>query len=61
MTSIWRSPQTLDALNAASEGTLIRHLRAITNHSANEEPKWRHAGKDLTTGYHPTTYSSSKT
>jgi 1,4-dihydroxy-2-naphthoyl-CoA hydrolase len=27
--SIWRSPQTLDALNAAREGTLIRHLDIV--------------------------------
>jgi uncharacterized protein (TIGR00369 family) len=27
--SIWRSPQTLDALNAASEGTLVRHLDIV--------------------------------
>src|ERR1700681_2829037 len=27
--SIWRSPQTLDALNAAREGTLIRHFDIV--------------------------------
>jgi 1,4-dihydroxy-2-naphthoyl-CoA hydrolase len=27
--SIWRSPHTLDALNASSEGTLIRHLDIV--------------------------------
>ena len=37
-------------------GPLIRKLRAWTNHSANLEPKWRHAGTRLTTGYRPTTY-----
>jgi hydrogenase small subunit len=37
-------------------GALIRRLRAWTNHSANLEPKWRHPGHRLTTGYRPTTY-----
>jgi uncharacterized protein (TIGR00369 family) len=27
--SIWRSPQPLDALNSASEGTLLRHLDIV--------------------------------
>jgi len=27
--SIWRSPQTLDELNGASEGTLVRHLGIV--------------------------------
>jgi hydrogenase small subunit len=34
-------------------GTAIRSLRAITNHTVNKEPKWRHPGRKLTTGYHP--------
>jgi hydrogenase small subunit len=37
-------------------GPLIRKLREWTNHSANIEPKWRHRGERLTTGYHPSTY-----
>jgi hydrogenase small subunit len=37
-------------------GRIIRNLRRITNHSVNQEPKWRHRGNRLTTGYHPTTY-----
>jgi hydrogenase small subunit len=37
-------------------GKVIRNLRAITNHTANKEPKWRHTGRELTTGYQPTTY-----
>ncbi len=36
-------------------GKLIRALRAITNNTANREPKWRHPGRQLTTGYRPTT------
>jgi uncharacterized protein (TIGR00369 family) len=27
--SIWRSPQSLDSLNAASEGTMVRHLDIV--------------------------------
>lgn len=37
-------------------GKVIRALRAITNDTANKEPKWRHTGKKLTTGYQPMTY-----
>ena len=32
---------------------MIRRLRGITNHTVNEEPKWRHNGPELTTGYDP--------
>jgi hydrogenase small subunit len=34
----------------------IRALRAITNTTVNKEPKWRHTGSHLTTGYRPHTY-----
>nr|MDQ2899151.1 hydrogenase expression protein HypE [Acidobacteriota bacterium] len=37
-------------------GATIRALRHITNHTVNKEPKWRHTGRRLTTGYQPTTY-----
>jgi hydrogenase small subunit len=37
-------------------GGLIRRLRSITNNTANNEPKWRHPGPRLTTGYRPRTY-----
>ncbi|HEY7314929.1 MAG TPA: hypothetical protein VH643_36625 [Gemmataceae bacterium] len=37
-------------------GRVIRKLRGITNTTVNKEPKWRHRGRELTTGYHPTTY-----
>jgi hydrogenase small subunit len=36
-----------------SYGVLIRKLRGITNRTVNKEPKWRHAGPALTTGYDP--------
>jgi 1,4-dihydroxy-2-naphthoyl-CoA hydrolase len=34
--SIWRSPQTLDALNAAREGTLVRHLDIVFSEIADD-------------------------
>ncbi|MDB5355412.1 MAG: Periplasmic [NiFeSe] hydrogenase small subunit [Phycisphaerales bacterium] len=37
-------------------GRVIRKLRGITNRTVNKEPRWRHPGDRLTTGYHPTTY-----
>jgi hydrogenase small subunit len=37
-------------------GTVIRSLRSITNNTVNKEPKWRHRGRELTTGYKPRTY-----
>jgi hydrogenase small subunit len=41
-------------------GQMIRSLREITNSSANREPKWRHKGDQLTSGYLPTTYGNRK-
>jgi hydrogenase small subunit len=32
-------------------GPMIRRLRAITAHTVDREPKWRHPGRELTTGY----------
>jgi hydrogenase small subunit len=32
-------------------GGMIRALRAVTNRTVNSEPKWRHTGRELTTGY----------
>jgi hydrogenase small subunit len=40
-------------ITAAAYGPLIRTLRSITNSTANKEPKWRHKGRELTTGYRP--------
>jgi hydrogenase small subunit len=34
-------------------GTAIRKLRSFTTHTLDKEPKWRHNGKTLTTGYRP--------
>ncbi len=39
-------------------GKMIRSLRGLTNDTVNKEPKWRHRGPRLTTGYHPTTYGN---
>jgi hydrogenase small subunit len=39
-----------------SYGRMMRALRSITNNTANKEPRWRHRGSKLTTGYQPTTY-----
>jgi len=40
-------------ITGAVYGPLIRKLRGITSHTVNQEPKWRHTGRDLTTGYRP--------
>src|SRR3954453_7707898 len=40
-------------------GKVIRGLRSMTNETANKEPRWRHRGRELTTGYVPTTYNGS--
>jgi hydrogenase small subunit len=32
-------------------GPMIRSLRSITNHTLNEEPRWRRKGRELVTGY----------
>jgi len=37
-------------------GKIIRSLRSITNDTLNKEPKWRHTGQNLTTGYRPGAY-----
>jgi hydrogenase small subunit len=34
-------------------GSMIRTLRSITNRTVNKETKWRHPGRQLTTGYKP--------
>jgi hydrogenase small subunit len=48
----------MSSLLVGAYGRVIRSLRAITNNTANKEPKWRHRGRELTTGYHPTTYAN---
>jgi hydrogenase small subunit len=49
---------SVSSLLVGAYGRVIRNLRAITNKTANKEPKWRHRGRELTTGYRPTTYAN---
>ncbi|MEV0590699.1 hydrogenase expression protein HypE [Nonomuraea cavernae] len=44
---------TVSSTMTTAYGALIRRLRAITNKTANHEPKWRHNGPKLTSGYDP--------
>ena len=37
-------------------GKTIRTLRSFTNDTVNKEPKWRHPGTELTTGYRSGAY-----
>ena len=46
-----RTPQTPTAAATTAYGTVIRALRGFTMRTADEEPKWRHKGNSLTTGY----------
>jgi len=40
-------------LSGGMYGPMIRKLRSITNKTMNKEPKWRHNGPELTTGFDP--------
>jgi hydrogenase small subunit len=44
---------SLSSLLIKPYGRFIRTMRGITNHVVNEEPKWRHNGDELTSGYDP--------
>ncbi len=44
---------TVSSAMSGAYGALIRRLRGITNHTLDKEPKWRHKGPELTTGYQP--------
>jgi hydrogenase small subunit len=37
-------------------GGLMKTLRSFTNETVNKEPRWRHRGSDLSSGYRPTSY-----
>jgi hydrogenase small subunit len=50
----------LSAVGATVYGGVIRTLRQITNSGINKEPKWRHTGKKLTTGYESTNYVTGR-
>jgi hydrogenase small subunit len=41
----------ISASASATYGVMIRRLRAITGKTVDKEPKWRHPGRELTTGY----------
>ena len=49
---------TFSSSLVGSYGKLIRSLRAITNAAVSREPKWRHPGRELTTGYDMANYSN---
>jgi hydrogenase small subunit len=34
-------------------------LRGITQRAANKEPRWRHPGPELSTGYRPKHYANA--
>jgi len=44
---------TVSSFTSSLYEGLIRKLRAITNHTVNLEPRWRHTGVELNTGYNP--------
>jgi hydrogenase small subunit len=37
-------------------GGMVRKLRRITQDTLDKEPRWRHPGKPLNTGYKPRAY-----
>ena len=43
----------LSTLSSSMYGRAITRSARITNHTVNKEPKWRHTGSALTTGYAP--------
>ena len=47
---------SVSSLLVGMYGKVIRNLRAMTNDTVNKEPRWRHRGRELTTGYHATSY-----
>ena len=51
---------TFSSMLIGSYGRLIRSLRAVTNLAVNKEPKWRHTGPELTTGYEPEFYGDGQ-
>jgi hydrogenase small subunit len=50
----------ISSTGLAAYGTVIRGLRSITNRTVNKEPKWRHRGQRLETGYHPRNYAQMR-
>ncbi len=50
---------TVSTTAVGAYGKMIRWLRHFTNQAGNKEPKWRHRGGPLTTGFRPTSYGLS--
>jgi len=46
---------SFSSTTVSAYGAMITSLRAITNRTVNKEPKWRHRGTQLTSGYEPET------
>jgi hydrogenase small subunit len=44
---------TVSTRAVGAYGAMVRRLRSITARTVDKEPKWRHAGDKLTTGYAP--------
>jgi hydrogenase small subunit len=44
---------TLSSNSVKPYGIVMRNLRKITQHTVNQEPRWRHNRPQLTTGYDP--------
>ena len=47
---------TLSTTLVTGYGRFIRTMRSSTIHTGDKEPKWRHKGDQLTTGYQPKAY-----
>jgi hydrogenase small subunit len=43
---------TVSSTGSGLYGAMIRRLRNVTGKTVDKEPKWRHRGTELTTGYH---------
>jgi hydrogenase small subunit len=44
---------TVSTRAVGAYGAMVRRLRSITARTVDKEPKWRHSGDTLTTGYTP--------
>jgi hydrogenase small subunit len=44
---------TMSGTMISAYGPFVRKMRSITNRTLDKEPKWRHNGAELTTGYDP--------
>jgi hydrogenase small subunit len=44
---------SLSSTGIRAYGAMITTLRELTHHAVNKEPKWRHRGTRLTSGFDP--------